>query len=209
MLIGISGLISSGKDTIADYLVQQHNFRRESWAASLKDAVSAVFGWDRELLEGRTEVARNWREVRDEWWSLRLGMNITPRWILQYWGTEVCRVGFHEDIWIASIENKLRSTSQSVVISDCRFVNELETIRRLGGLTVRVVRGPDPEWIHVARSDFEQFKRMYPQIHASEYSSVTFKHDHVIYNDGTIEDLQHSISSLLLSLQSSKQSVCV
>lgn len=201
MLIGISGLISSGKDTIADHLVSAHLFRRESWAASLKDAVSSIFGWDRELLEGRTETARNWREVQDPWWSARLNMNITPRWILQYWGTEVCRVGFHEDIWISSIENKLRNTSQSVVISDCRFTNELETIKRLGGHTIRVVRGPDPEWIHVARSNFDQFKRMYPQIHASEYSSVRFTHDHVIYNDGTIAELQQSVNDLLLSLQ--------
>jgi hypothetical protein len=30
---------------------------------------------------------------------------LTPRWILQYWGTEVCRRAFHDDIWIAALEN--------------------------------------------------------------------------------------------------------
>ena len=48
MIIGICGFIGSGKDTIADYLVNFHEFRRESFASSLKDAVSAVFGWDRD-----------------------------------------------------------------------------------------------------------------------------------------------------------------
>ena len=61
MIIGICGFIGSGKDTIADYLVNFHEFKRESFASSLKDAVSAVFGWNREMLEGRTKQSREWR----------------------------------------------------------------------------------------------------------------------------------------------------
>ena len=99
MIIGICGFIGSGKDTIADYLVNLHHFRRESFASTLKDAVSQVFGWDRTMLEGRTKQAREWREQVDPWWAERLKMpTLTPRWILQYWGTEVCRAGFHDDI---------------------------------------------------------------------------------------------------------------
>ena len=57
MILGVTGLIGSGKDTIADYLVTEHGFKRVSFAASLKDAVAAVFGWDREMLEiGRAHV---------------------------------------------------------------------------------------------------------------------------------------------------------
>ena len=140
MIIGVCGFIGSGKDTIADYLVNIHQFRRESFANTLKDAVSSVFGWDRTMLEGRTKQAREWREQVDEWWSKRLNQAITPRWILQYWGTEVCRKGFHDDIWIASLENKLRNSSDDVVISDCRFPNEIKAIRNQGGIVLRVVR---------------------------------------------------------------------
>ena len=68
-VIGIVGLIGAGKDTVADYLVNFHGYKRESFANSLKDAVAQVFGWDRELLEGRTKQSREWRETRDEWWS--------------------------------------------------------------------------------------------------------------------------------------------
>ena len=205
MIIGISGLIGSGKDTIADYLVNFHGFRRESWAGSLKDAVASVFGWDRTLLEGRTREAREWREQVDTWWANRLGMpHLTPRWVLQYWGTEVCRVGFHNDIWIASLEAKLRNARDNVVISDCRFENELGTVKRLGGITVRVKRGPDPEWVSVYKNDPEGFFKLYPAIHASEFSSVNLEYDQVLSNDGSITELYDVVNCLLQDHQVAK-----
>ena len=205
MIIGISGLIGSGKDTIADYLVNFHGFRRESWAGSLKDAVASVFGWDRTLLEGRTREAREWREQVDTWWANRLGMpHLTPRWVLQYWGTEVCRVGFHNDIWIASLEAKLRNARDNVVISDCRFENELGTVKRLGGITVRVKRGPDPEWVSVYKNDPEGFFKLYPAIHASEFSSVNLEYDQVLSNDGSIAELYDVVNCLLQDHQVAK-----
>ena len=134
MIIGICGFIGSGKDTVADYLVNFHEFRRESFANTLKDAVASVFGWDRTMLEGRTKEAREWREQVDPWWAARLDMpTLTPRWVLQYWGTEVCRKAFHDDIWIASLENKLRNSRDNIVISDCRFPNEIESLKQAGG----------------------------------------------------------------------------
>ena len=60
MIIGVTGFIGSGKDTIANYLVAKHGFVRDSFAGTLKDAVAQVFGWDRELLEGLTPEAREW-----------------------------------------------------------------------------------------------------------------------------------------------------
>ena len=199
MIIGICGFIGSGKDTIADYLVNSHEFRRESFANTLKDAVSAVFGWDRTLLEGRTKEAREWREQKDEWWSNRLGKDITPRWVLQYWGTEVCRKSFHDDIWIASLENKIRNSKDHVVISDCRFPNEIKAIKSAGGVVIRVVRGAEPEWyqdaanVNEGRGNMswmiskERLRSL--NIHASETAWVGTDFDHIIDNNGTIDDL--------------------
>ena len=74
MIIGFVGLIGSGKDTAADYLVNNRGFKRDSFAAPLKDAVANVFGWDRQLLEGATAESRHWREQTDLWWASRLGI---------------------------------------------------------------------------------------------------------------------------------------
>jgi hypothetical protein len=201
-VIGFVGLIGSGKDTAADYLVNFHEFRRDSFAGTLKDAVAHVFSWDRELLEGRTKQAREWREQVDPWWSERLGLpNLTPRWVLQYWGTEVCRHSFHDDIWIASLENKMRKTSDNIVISDVRFPNEITAINNAGGIVVRVKRGPDPEWFDVATesnlSGYNHMKNAFPEVHASEYSWAGSEFAHEIENNGTIQDLYDSLEQLL------------
>jgi hypothetical protein len=209
MIIGVCGFIGSGKDTIADYLTNFHEFRRESFANTLKDAVANVFGWDRTMLEGRTKQAREWREQVDPWWAERLNMpNLTPRWILQYWGTEVCRKAFHDDIWIASLENKLRNSTDNIVISDCRFPNEIKSIKDAGGIIVWVRRGELPEWYDAAVSlnrgdkgninwaiSKDQIARM--GIHASETAWVGTQFDAVLSNDGSIDDLFAKVKDLV------------
>ena len=205
MIVGFVGFIGSGKDTAADYLVNFHGFRRDSFANTLKDAVANVFGWDRTLLEGRTSEARAWREEVDTWWAERLGMpHLTPRWVLQYWGTEVCRQGFHDDIWIASVENKIRKTTDNIVISDVRFPNEIKAIHNAGGIVVRVHRGVMPHWYDVAiqankGSESAQNFLKKEGIHASETAWVGGKIDYIIANDSTIDDLYAQIKKLLPS----------
>jgi len=204
MIIGVCGFIGSGKDTVADYLQNFHEFRRESFASTLKDAVSSVFGWDRTMIEGRTKEAREWREQVDPWWAARLDMpTLTPRWVLQYWGTEVCRKGFHDDIWIASLENKLRNSRDNVVISDCRFPNEISSIRNAGGKIVWVRRGELPSWYEVAAAansgDDTAVKELsYLKIHASETSWVGTSFDAVIDNNGTIDELYRQTQGLVV-----------
>ena len=208
MIIGVCGFIGSGKDTIADYLVNFHGFRRESFANSLKDAVAHVFGWDRTMLEGRTKQSREWREQRDEWWSDRLGREVTPRLMLQLWGTEVCRKGFHDDIWIASLENKLRNSTDDIVISDCRFPNEIKSIKDAGGIIVWVKRGELPYWydwaLSVNKGEIANFtwatsraKLEQAGIHASETAWVGTDFDAVLENDSSIDDLYTKIRDLV------------
>jgi len=204
MIIGICGFIGSGKDTIADYLVNVRQFRRMSFAGTLKDAVSAVFGWDRELLEGRTRESRIWREQRDEWWSQRLGRAITPRQVLQQWGTEVGRQAYHDEIWVASLENRLRNSQNNVVITDCRFPNEIQAIRRAQGLVIRVRRGPEPVWYDLAvaanRGDWvarEQVNGLL--VHASETAWVGTEFDAVIDNNHSFDSTFQQVESVLTS----------
>jgi len=202
MIIGICGLIGSGKDTAADYLCNFHNFKRESFASTLKDAVANVFGWDRDLLEGRTQTSRQWREQVDEWWATRLNIpHLTPRYVLQHWGTNVLRQHFHDDIWIASLENKLRTAKDSIVISDCRFPNEITGLKQQGATVVWVQRGITPHWYSIAeqanKGDMKAQTWLEKEnIHASEYSWAGTQFDAIVDNNGSIENLYKQLKSL-------------
>jgi hypothetical protein len=141
--------------------------------------------------------------------------DLTPRWVLQYWGTEVVRRGFHDDTWIASLENKLRKTTDDVVISDCRFPNEIVAIKRAGGIVIRVHRGPDPDWYTFAetvnrgperniewswaKTQLDNF-----QIHASETAWIGTNFDAIIDNNASMDHLYAQVNDLVLNLQSAK-----
>ena len=197
MIIAISGLIGSGKDTVADYLVNLHEFRRESFAGNLKNAMCEIFGWDRDMLEGRSKSSREWREQVDQWWAERLGIpHLTPRWILQHVGTDVIRGHFHDDMWLASLENKLRKTDDDIVISDVRFKNEVKMLKDLGAVCIEVTRGDRPGWYqHAVDSDIKKLETL--KVHRSEYDWIGTEFDAVIDNNGTLDELYKQVEDLI------------
>ena len=193
MLLGIVGLIGSGKDTVAERLVSKHGFIRDSFAKSLKDAVSAMFNWDREMLEGNTESSRHWREQPDTFWSEKFGKPVTPRWVLQHFGTEVMRGNMYDAIWVDSCIGRYKG--QNTVISDTRFPNEVKRIREHGGKIILVKRGEDPEWF----TNYVEGNIEPTGIHSSEYAWAKEEFDYVIENNGTKEALSEKVDKLLVS----------
>ena len=205
MIIGLIGLINSGKGTVGSMLIEQ-GFQHESFANSLKDATASIFNWDRAMLEGDTSASRAQRETVDEWWNERLQIpDFTPRVALQILGTDILRNHFHADIWVLSMEARIKDAKQNVVITDVRFPNEVRSIRELGGKIVRIKRGDDPEWFSLAASDHESMPMIYPDIHASEYSWAGTTPDYLIDNKGTIEDLRKIVNDLLEDLRATSQ----
>lgn len=207
MIIGITGLIGAGKDTIAGHLVENFGYERYSWATPLKDMTAILFGWDRDMLEGTTPEQRAEREVLDEWWSAKIGRDWSPRTALQYMGTEVMREALHPDIWVLAGMHRIAG-KKNVVISDMRFPNEVKAVRELGGKIWNVRRGPNPEWfdkltVFKQSADIKDdlvewfMKENYPNIHASEYSWHGTAFDAVFYNDSTIDRLKHSVDSVI------------
>ncbi len=204
-IVGLVGFIGSGKGTVGDLLVNEFGYQQGSWAGTLKDAIAIIFSWDRELLEGVTNESRTWREQKDEWWSAPLNMEITPRWALQYVGTDVFRNNFHDEIWVASLENQIRNSKKDIVITDCRFFNEVKAIRNIGGKVIRVRRGNEPHWWHLGESAnlgnkvikqraIEELAKL--KIHASEYSWIGAEFDVIVENNGTLDELKETIRVL-------------
>ena len=184
MIIGLVGFIGAGKGTVRDILVREYGYHGFAFADALKDAVATIFTWPRGLLEGDSNASRAFRERVDPWWSHKLGYEVTPRLILQKMGTEACRHGIADNIWIAALEKRIHGYDD-VVISDCRFPNEIDFVRSAGGVIVRVKRGEEP-------SLEEQMK-----MHISETAWNSVVPNYVIDNDGSLQELKDKIKLVL------------
>jgi hypothetical protein len=196
MIVGICGLIGSGKDTIADYLIKDHNFQKISFADKLKDSVATMFDWDRDLLDGKTDESRQWREKVDAYWSKETGETITPRLVLQLFGTECMRDGFYDGIWVSLTKKKIiENPEQSFVIPDVRFPNEAKMLYEINGQVWRVKRGADPEWF----SEYQQLGVEPKEVHPSEWAWANTKFTHIVDNNDTIDKLRSQVKDLLVS----------
>lgn len=204
VLIGLVGFMNSGKDTAGNVIIKNHNFQEDSYAKSLKDALSVIFGWDRTMLEGDTPESRFWREQADRFWSEKLGIrNFTPRMASQWLGTEGGRRVFGENLWISTLEKRwVDAGKPNTIVKDCRFPDEIDFIRNNGGVIFRIKRGPDPQFyqmmlFHNKGMSDEEDERQIEQMrscgaipHESETAWIGCDIDEVILNDGELTDLE-------------------
>lgn len=133
-IIGITGRARTGKDTLANFLVEDHGFLKLSFAAPIRAFASDITGIPVAELENGPA-----KEAPLEW----LG-GVSPRYIMQTVGTEWGRDMIDRDLWVKVVEQKIRQARRSgaagVVISDVRFDNEAEFIRQWGGRVVELAR---------------------------------------------------------------------
>ena len=131
MIIGISGKIGSGKDSLADLIIKHNNqFEKKSYAYKLKKIGSLLTGTEESL------------------WFTQEGKNIyLPEWNMtigrfqQLLGTEAMRVGLHPNTWIISLFADLKEDSKWV-ITDVRFKNEAYAVKERGGFLIRIEGDP-------------------------------------------------------------------
>lgn len=135
MLIGISGKKRVGKDTVGHWLEIKHEFTRISFAALLKEYARA-FGWDgkkdikgRKLLQDLGMVVRNYNE--------------------NFWVDAACaEMG----------RLKEEYNQENFVITDVRFMNEVEMIKDLGGYIIRVTSPTEIKTdIHVSETELDNY----------------------------------------------------
>ncbi|SNW62076.1 deoxynucleoside monophosphate kinase [Orpheovirus IHUMI-LCC2] len=205
-IIAVVGFSGSGKDTFSDHLVKNHGYKKIAFSDKLKDIVSLLFNWDRQALSGTTLEGRKWRENVDHHWTKLLKdsplfynkqiapenneenndvkVDITPRLILQKFGTELFRDKVHQYFWVYCLISSLEPGNK-YVISDCRFLQEANTLKDMGCKIFRIIRDsatPSPDQLE--------------NLHISEKEHLLIKEDYVLTNNNTMDELYKQIDLL-------------
>jgi hypothetical protein len=173
--MGLCGRARAGKDTIAGILKTVFpTLRQVQIGRPVKDASMALFGFSQDQVDGVN------KDVVDARYQC------TPRELMMWLATAVTekcgsshfpdRLGHHR------VEAMLRGCSKSpIVITDVRFEHDACLIRKFGGSIIRIVRNIDE--VPLA----QKFESHTKRVHC----------DHVLYNDGTLEDLRYNVESLV------------
>lgn len=187
-IVAVCGLKRSGKDVVARYICENYeNYTHAKIATPLKDVVKMAFDLSDHELESDAKDA-----VHPVW-------GVAPRILLDYIGTHV----FQHDIgrvvpvlkdnrcfWIDRLLSTSRSRLQegnNLVISDLRFVHELNVLRAFSekhGIRLTVIR--------VSRNGTST------NGFVSEQESETLDVNHSVENNGSIEDLYKKIYNIML-----------
>lgn len=130
VVIGLTGQAGAGKDTIADYLVQSWGFSKVSFAGPLKDAVSSMFCITKAQMEDRKLK----EQVIEQWGK-------SPRQLNQWLGTEIMRKQFDIDFFLKRMDISI-GYEDLVVVSDVRFDNEAEYIKKKWGGLIWHIEAP-------------------------------------------------------------------
>lgn len=162
-LVGICGLMGSGKSTVAERLVKTHGYRRRPFAGPLKDmmrmllfSMGASSGEVHAMVDGADKEKPTYF----------LGGN-SPRKAMQTLGTEWGRA-LHSDFWLNAWGMGLKG--DKIVVDDLRFPNEAAHVRSMGGKVLKVLRAGVKQDDHVSES-------------------YEIDPDFIITNDGSIDEL--------------------
>jgi len=171
MLIGLVGKKSSGKDTLANFLKENRDFISYAYAEPLKETCRTLF-----LLTDKQLCDPKEKEALDPRW------NKSPRQLFQFIGTDVMRNQFDVDFWVNYFRNwYVENKSRNVVVTDCRFQNEVDAVIQSGGVIIKIVRNTGFSDDHISESGIDNLTGI----------------SHTCNNNGSLEDFYHNISIIL------------
>lgn len=170
-IVGFTGAKYSGKDTAAKALMWDHRFwNRIAFADPLREMLYTL----NPLISPFS--ALTWQESWDTIGYDEMKKYAEVRRLMQVFGTEVMREQFGQDVWVDLTMRKVDASPEMTTwwaVTDVRFDNEAQAIRKRGGQIVELVYTG------------EQDRDAHGADHASEAGISRGLIDATVYNDGT------------------------
>lgn len=182
----ITGEMGSGKTTTAQR-IKDYGYVELSFADPLKK-IAVALGFKKEEVYG----------TQDDKQRNNLWYGISGRTFLQKFGTDICRDYMPKilpqmckpTLWISIMASTIANNGyKNVVISDGRFLDEAAFVKERDGIIIRVTRTKPYNWTNAPSHNETK--------HTSETEMQQIKPDHVILNDGTIDDLYDKIDDIM------------
>ena len=178
LLIGLSGRARTGKTTAANHLANTYDLVTYALADPLREGLMNIFNLSPcDFDDERKELTIDW-------------LGLSPRELMQSMGTDWGRHQVHPELWLLLAEKNLEFLGQTndnargFVISDLRFENEADFVRKRGGMVIHLLR-PDAAEVNP---------------HISETGIGIQDNDLVLHNDGAIEDLFGQLDEIFEAL---------
>ena len=180
MVIGIVGNKNVGKDTLADYLVENKDFTKYAFADPLKNCLKELFGLSDDQLYGDK------KEEYDPIWET------TPRELLQFFGTEIMQYKIQDllpnlkrTFFIKRFEQFVNENpNKNIVVSDIRFQHELDVVLKYNGTVIKVER----------KNSSKTFLNHASESNIDKLINFTYK----IENNDTKEELFNKFNNLVV-----------
>lgn len=177
ILIAFAARAGGGKTTAAELLVKHCDFTRVSFAAPLYDMLEAGgFGRPKTLEDKQRNVPA----------LAAHGMDVTWRHAAQTLGTEWGRACIGPNVWTALALSKCSDPDGRYVIDDCRFENEAQAVREIGGIVCHLVNRAGEIGVSVN--------------HESERGIAKHPEDFVLDNSGSMAALEEGLKDMLYAV---------
>ena len=185
MIIGFLGNKRVGKDIASNFLINKYNFNRYAFGDPVKDVAKAMFNFSDDQLYGDK------KEIIDTRW------NITPRRAFQVIGTDFAQYSIYNSLpeleqnvekktfWVKRFEiwyqeQIKNNTNINVVLSDVRFQHEIDSIKKLGGIIIKINSNRTTSDNHISENQINNIK----------------SYDYLINNNNDIESFKQEIDKI-------------
>ena len=189
LIIGITGVKHSGKNTVANYLVKKYGFIKRNLSEPLKTVCRSLFNFSNEQVDGEE------KDIPDiDWFGL------TPRETMQFMTTDLrkhmkkLKPEFGENIFIRNFDQWYKiQTNNYVVIPDVTFQNEVDYIRSKNGIILKILYHSTPNEVSLMDKIFSFFGINTESEPSIGYDiSINNEHEH------NITDLYAQIEKIML-----------